>query len=177
MDWKQYAPYLVPLLVMGLLARRVMKAQQARPVKAGRLWIYPVILIVLTGMTLSREPAPTMLVILAFTLAAIAGGALGWFRVHTLEFSVDPETNTVHSKASPLGAILLVGLLLFRQGLNYVLKDVGVHGADLLRWTDGALIFTAVMFAAQSAHTWVKASKLMPAAGSVEAVAPPKSAE
>ena len=176
MEWKQFAPYLVPLLIMAVLARRVIRAQQARPVKTGRLWIYPLVLVALTILTLSHEPAPTMLVVVAFAVVALAGGVLGWFRVHTLEFSIDPETNVVHSKASPLGAILLVGLLVFRQVLKYVLNDEGVKGVDLVHWTDGALIFTAVMFAAQSAHTWVKASKLVPPSP-VEGVAPSKSAE
>jgi len=162
MDWKQLAPFLVPVLVVALFARRMIRAQQHQPVRIQRLWIIPAILLVLTGLTLAREPAPSLPVILAFVLAAAAGGAVGWYRVHTLEFTVDPETGAVLSRATPFGALLLVGLLIFRYGMKYVLTDEGVRGVDLVHWTDGALLFTAAMLTAQSAHTWVRARKVVP---------------
>ena len=159
---KEFGPYLVALIVVALLARRVMKAQKARPVRMWRLWTLPAILLLATGSTLAKEPAPSLLVAIAFVLAAAGGGALGWYRVHTLEFTVDPETRAISSKATPFGAILLVGLLLFRYALKYLLNAEGVSGTALVPWTDGATIFTACMLIAQSAHTWGRARKLLP---------------
>jgi len=162
MTWQQLAPYFVPVLVMVVLARRVMKTQRPSAVRLWRLWIFPAVLVALTGLTLAHEPAPGMLAILAFAMAASAGAALGWFRVHTLEFTVDPETGTIFSKSTPVGAIILVALLLFRYALKDVLSGEGIRGVELVRWTDGALIFTAAMLLAQSAHTWVRARRLLP---------------
>lgn len=159
---KDLVPYLVALLVLALFARRVLKAQRPRAVKMGRLWILPTILVVMTGLTLANEPAPGWLAIGAFVLAAGAGGAFGWFRVHMLEFVVDPATNAISAKSTPLGAVLLTGLLLFRYALKYMLHMEGVSGVSLLRWTDGALVFTAALLAAQSTHTWICARKLLP---------------
>lgn len=159
---KEIAPYLVALLVAALLVRRVIKSQKPRAVNLRRLWILPVILVTTTGTTLANEPVPSPLAMVAFVLAGTAGAALGWFRVHTLEFSVDPETRAISSKATPLGAILLIGLLVFRYALKYALHLEGVRGVDLVRWTDGAMMFTLGMLVAQSAHTWIRAHRLLP---------------
>jgi membrane protein CcdC involved in cytochrome C biogenesis len=167
MSWKELAPYLIPALVMVLLARRVMKTQQPSAVRLWRLWILPGALLAITGLTLAHEPIPGVLAIGAFVLAAAAGAALGWFRVHTLEFTVDPETGTIFSKSTPVGAIILVALLMFRYAIKSVLTGEGVRGVELVRWTDGALIFTAAMLVAQSAHTWVRARRLLPLPGPV----------
>jgi membrane protein CcdC involved in cytochrome C biogenesis len=148
MDWKVVAPYVIPLLVVALLARRVMKSQRPSVVRVERLWIFPVILLVLVGLTLSRETTPSLVWIVAFALVAAAGGAFGWFRVHTLEFSLDPETGAVSSKSTAFGAILLVALLLFRYAIKYFLNDAGIRGVEVARWTDGALIFSASMLIA-----------------------------
>jgi membrane protein CcdC involved in cytochrome C biogenesis len=166
MNWKELAPYAVPVLVMALLARRVMKAQQPSVVRLERLWIFPAILLVLTGVTLAHEPIPTIFWMAAFVFVAAAGGAFGWFRVHTLEFIKDPDTGAVTSKSSPFGAIVLVALLLLRYAIKYFLSDEGIRGVELVRWTDGGLIFSAAMLAAQSAHTWVRARRLPPAVAS-----------
>lgn len=160
MDTLHLGQFIVPLLVVALFARRVAKAQQARPVKLGRLWIFPALLLLGTYFTLSREPPPTLLTVAGFLLACLAGGALGWFRVHTLEFSIDPASGAIMSKASPFGALILVGLLAFRYGLKYLLNDEGVRGQELALWTDGAMLFTAAMMVAQSAHTYVRARRL-----------------
>ncbi len=162
MNWKEYAPYLVPLLVVALLARRAMKAQRPSAVRPGRLWILPAILLLMTGLTLANGSAPSLPTVGAFILAAAAGGTLGWFRVHTLEFSIDPETKAISSKSTPFGAFLLVGLLVFRYAIRYLVNGEGIRGVELVRWTDGALIFTVAMIAAQSVHTWVRASRLAP---------------
>ena len=162
MNGKELAPYIVPLVAVALLGWRLVRAQRSRTIRPGRLWVLPAFLLTMTGLTLAKEPAPTLTVIAAFLLAAAAGGALGWFRVHTLEFSVDSETNAITSKSTPLGAVILVALLLFRYAIKYVLHDEGVRGVELVRWTDGALIFSASMLIAQSAHTWVRARRLLP---------------
>lgn len=159
---KDIAPYVVGLLVAALLARRVLKAQQPQRVKMARLWILPAILVVAMVLSMANEPVPGMLAVGAFLVAAAAGAALGWFRVHTLEFSIDPETGAISTKSTPVGAFLLVGLLGFRYALKYVLHEQGVSGVNLVRWTDGAMIFTVSMLIAQSTHTWVRARKLLP---------------
>jgi hypothetical protein len=163
MDWKHFAPYLAPLLAVAFMARRVLRAQQPKAVKTGRLWILPAILLVLVGLTLANGRMPPPIALAAFAAVAAVGAAIGWYRVHTLEFSVDPESGAIMSKATPFGAFLLVGLIVVREALNYVLKGEGVRGAQLVLWTDGALIFAAAMLVAQSAHTWVRARRLAPA--------------
>lgn len=173
MLWKDFAPYLVALLAGALIVRRLAKAQQARSVKTSRLWVVPSVLVVSTAMTLASVPAPSFLTIIAYLFAAGAGGAFGWYRVHTLEFSIDPNSGAIMSKATPLGAIVLVGLLLFRYALKYFLQTEGLAGLALARWTDGLLVFTAAMLVTQSVHTWVRARQLLPGKASVPLAGPP----
>jgi hypothetical protein len=158
---REFAPYLVTLLVVALVARRIMKAQEPRKLKLNRLWILPGVLVAVTILTLANGRTPSLLVIGAYVLAAAAGGAFGWFRVHTLEFTVAPDTREISTKASPLGALLLVGLLVFRYGLKYALNLEHVNGAALVRWTDGLLVFGVAILVAQSAHTWLRVRHLL----------------
>jgi hypothetical protein len=127
----------------------------------------PAILLVLTGLSLSTGSRPPLIALAAFVLAAAAGGAVGWFRVHTLEFTVDPETGAVMSKSTPFGTFLIVGLLLFRYALQYFENRAGLRGEQLILWSKGALLFVVAMMVAQSVHTWVRARRLAPAPASL----------
>jgi hypothetical protein len=171
MSW--IGPYLVPLVIAALVLRRMIKTQKSRPVRFWRLWLIPSILVFIALATLFSS-FPGFIALLFMVLAAAAGGALGWFRVHTLQFSTDPETGAVHSKGTPLSAVLFVGLFAARWGLKSVFQDTGLAAAtSFVHWTDAGLMFTASLLAAQSAHTWVRArAVLMRPMG--ESIGPPK---
>jgi len=161
MDWKIFGPYVVPLLVAAILLRRAMRAQKPRAVRMQRLWIFPAILVVATFLSLKREPPPGIGVMAAFLFACLAGGALGWFRVHTLEFMVDSESGAVSTRATRLGALLIVGLIALRYGADLAFKDLGLTaGANVVHVTDAMLIFSTSMFVARSIHTWIRARAL-----------------
>jgi hypothetical protein len=160
MSW--IGPYIVPLVLAALVLRRMIKTQKARPVRFWRLWLMPAIMVLVALGTLFSS-FPGIVALLFFILAAGAGGALGWFRVHTLEFSTDPETGAVHTKGTPLSAVLFVGLFAARWGLKDLFHNTGLAAAtSFVHWTDAGLMFTASLLAAQSAHTWVRARALLP---------------
>jgi len=164
MDWKSLSPFLVPLLVAALLLRRALRVQKPKTVRMTRLWIFPVLLLLVTAMSLAREPQPGILLGIAFLAACVGGAAIGWFRVHTLEFSLDSESGKVSARATRLGALLIVGLIGLRYLADLALKGLGLTaGADLVRATDAMLIFSTSMFVARSVHTWIRARTLISA--------------
>lgn len=158
MNWNALSPYLVPLLVGAILLRRALRAQKPKRVRFATLWIFPVLLFLVTVSSLAREPAVGIGVVVAFIIAALAGGAIGWYRVHTLEFSVEAESGRILARANRWGAILVVGLIAVRYLSDVALKKLGLTaGADLVHVTDAMMVFTTAMLLARSIHTWIRA--------------------
>src|SRR5205823_5445491 len=109
-----------------------------------------------------HEGFPGFLVVLVFTVAAGAGAAIGWFRVHTLEFSLDAESGKVSARATQFGALMIVGLIGLRYLAELGIKQFGLGaGARLVYASDATLIFSTSMLVARSVHTWIKAHALV----------------
>lgn len=160
----QLSPFIAPLIIGALLVRRAMRMQKPQTVRTTRLWIFPALLLLVTLMSLWHEGLPDILVSLVFIVAAAAGGAIGWFRVHTLEFSLDAESGKVSARATQLGALLIVGLIAIRYLGDYAIKTFGLSaGLKFLHATDATLLFSTAMLLARSVHTWIRARELIAA--------------
>jgi hypothetical protein len=160
----QLSPFIVPLVVAALVLRRAMRVQKPRTVRMTRLWIFPALLLLVTVMSLWHEGFPGLIATLVFVAAAAAGGAIGWFRVHTLEFSLDAESGKVSARATQFGALLIVGLIGLRYLADFAVKSFGLDaGGNLVHATDATLIFSTSMLMARSAHTWIRARALIAA--------------
>lgn len=160
----QLSPFIAPLLVGALLVRRAMRVQKPQTVRTTRLWIFPGLLLLVTLMSVWHEGFPGILVSLVFIIAAVAGAAIGWFRVHTLEFSLDAESGKVSARATQLGALLIVGLIAIRYLGDYAVKTFGLTaGLKFLHATDATLLFSTAMLVARSIHTWIRARELIAA--------------
>ena len=159
----QLVPLIAPLVVAALVWRRTMRAKP-KTVRMTRLWIFPGLLLLVTVMSLWHEGFPGILMSFVFITAAAAGGAIGWFRVHTFEFSLDAESGKVSARATQLGALLIVGLIGVRYLADYAIKAFGLNaGANVIHATDATLILSTSMLVARSAHTWIKARALIAA--------------
>ena len=161
MNWNQLLPYLGPALVVILIARRTLRAQQPRRIRPGLLWIQPAIL--LAGMIAAFAAMPVQLSPLAmaiFAVGMVAGAAIGYFRALHQEFSIEPETGNVMSKATPLGSILFLGIFVIRYAMNYWMKggqqtDVRhPPSANVMLYTDAMLFFAFAMVAATAFEVW-----------------------
>jgi hypothetical protein len=156
--------YIVPLVLAAIILRRAMRGQKPRTVRMQRLWIFPALLLLVTWMSLGREGFPGFLLTLVFMAVALAGGAIGWFRVHTLEFSLDKESGKVSARATQLGALLIVGLIGLRFLADYAIKQFGLNaGGNVVHASDATLVFTTSMLVARSVHTWIRARALIAA--------------
>jgi hypothetical protein len=164
MDWKQLAPFVLPLLIVAMIARRAMRAQTPQRVRPGRLWIQPLYLGVAMALVFSNAPAPGLWGILLLAVGAAAGIGVGYLRALHQEFSIDPETGNVMAKGTPVAAILFIGLFVVRFGLDYMIKGgarVPVHSAQLLLYTDTMMFFAFAMSAASAWEIWRRTRPLI----------------
>jgi hypothetical protein len=176
MDWKQIAPYIFPLVIVALIARRAMRSQTPQRVRPGRLWIQPAYLGIAMVLVLSSAPMPGLLGILLFAAGAAVGIGVGYLRALHQEFSVDAETGNVMAKGTPIAAILFIGLFLVRFGLNYLVrsgKPVPAHSAQLLVYTDAMLFFAFAMSAASAWEIWRRTRPLIAEYKSLQEQQPP----
>ncbi|HWA90787.1 MAG TPA: hypothetical protein VG889_12165 [Rhizomicrobium sp.] len=164
---KDFAPYIAPLIIVLLVGRRVLKAQTAQRVRPGRLWIAPAYLAVLMALVMWHTPVPGPLEIAIFAAAVLIGLGVGYMRALHQEFSIEPETGNVMSKASPVGSILFIAIFLVRFGLNMWMN--GGAGPDmahppspkLFLYTDAMLFFAFAMVSATAWEVWRRTRPLI----------------
>jgi hypothetical protein len=171
MQFKDFLPYLAPLLVVLVIGLRFMRARQPRKIKPGRLWTGPVS--VLAGMAvvfvnpLFPNPFANPYAIPLFAVAAIIGCGVGYLRALHQEFSINPETGDVMSKASPVAMLVFLAIFVVRFGLSSLMG--GGANADmnrppspgLLLYTDAMLFFAFGMVSASAWEVWRRTRPLV----------------
>jgi hypothetical protein len=162
MDWHILSPLILPLLVAAFLLRRALKQQKPKRVRFTLLWLVPALFAVVTLFSVTNGPQPGIVASLAWLVAMVAGGLIGWYRVHTLEFTFDKCSGRVSARATQFGALLIVGLVALRYGADFIIRKAGLgSGAGLVYATDATMLFTTSMFVARSVHTWNRARALV----------------
>lgn len=146
-DWRHASSFVVPLLVFALILRRSLRE---RKVRTTRMWLYPAILGAAALYTMAHEPMPGLAAIAGFVGAAILGAGIGYLRARHQQFTLDPATGEISSKATPLGTILIGVFFVARFGLEFFThaRDVP-HALGLQRATDAGLIFAFALMVAQ----------------------------
>lgn len=162
---QQLAPYIAPAIVLALLVWRGARAKP-RPVRLSRMWISPLIVGAMTVATLALTAKPEIAVIAAYAAAALAGAGIGHLFGRHLELSIDPATGAISSKATPVGTFLVIGLFLVRYGLKIVFPELNAQpaahpSADVLVWTDGALVFGCALVVSQALTIWLRTRPLV----------------
>lgn len=148
--------YLIPVIVIAVLALRMRRRMQARPLKPSRLWIWPGILAVLLALTFLHPPVFTLLGIGIFAAAAVLGVGLGYLMSRHQHLTVDQETGTLTSKMSPIGMALFLLLFAGRFVVRMVVEGgqapdkLMAHSGQVMMWTDAGLIFVLAMVSAQA---------------------------
>jgi Kef-type K+ transport system membrane component KefB len=167
MDWKQIGPYIVPLIVVALIARRLFRAQQARRIRPMALWIGPIIVLLGMAAVFATSPMPTPSAMALFVVGAVAGGVVGYLRALHQEFSIDPETGNVMSKATPLGSILFLGIFVIRFGMNYWMRGgmtpdmAHAPNPQVILYTDITLFFAFAMVTASAFEVYRRTRPLI----------------
>ena len=178
---KEFAPYILPLIVVLIVGRRLMN-NKPRKVRVNRIFWFPGFVIVATVLTLWSAPLPKpwWLWIPIDIVAIGAGLVVGFLSAHHQEFALNYETGTITSKATPVGTILIAALFLMKFGLKFILPDVNgspfsasgyfdspipsaPHSgpASIMGWTDAGIVFSCAMLFARAFTTWLRAQPLI----------------
>jgi hypothetical protein len=151
--------FLIPALFVGLA---LLRSAKSRNLRIERLWISPAIILVATGLALSQQGWPSDRMFFAYTVSAIGGGLLGWWRGRSTRISVHPETHALTSQTSPFGMVILVAIFTVRFGLRGFMADrasyLHVSAAAI---TDVFLLLAVGLVCAQRLEIALRASRLL----------------
>ena len=186
MTWQQLLPYLAPVIVLVLVARRLIR-NAPRKIKPWRMFIPPVIIAVLVAVTFATTPTPGPIWIAGFAAALAVGGVVGFLMTHHQEFAIDRETGEITARATPIGLILVAGFFIVRFGARYVMNGGNPYAAQnfqpnahpsasLIGWTDIGIMFSVGLVFARAITTWVRTRPLIPGHTQAKEAAPPPSA-
>lgn len=156
-------PRLIPLIVFpAVILLIVLRNRRRRRLHETGLWILPAIIVPFIGLGLYFTPhAPFGIGAYAVFAGALAlGAAAGWWRGKTVDIAREPD-GSLSAQASPLGILLILGLLAARSGLRVLLED---HAAawhlDVAVVTDAFLLFAVGLVVAQRAEMFLRARTL-----------------
>jgi len=151
--------YVVPVLIIGLV---ILRNARARHLKVERLWVSPVLLLVLTATTFSQQQMPTPMMIAGDIAALALGATLGWWRGRFTKITVNPETHDLTSQASPVGMVLILAIMLIRQGLRgYATANAGALHVSVVEVTDAFLLLAVGLVCAQRLEMALRANRLL----------------
>jgi len=159
--WLQYV---IPLVVIGIVFTiRWKRMSQDRPLKLERLWIVPAVHCVIAGVLLtSAPPAGWIWGLCAVALAV--GAAVGWQRGRMMRITVDPVSHTLNHRGSPAAFLLVLAIVVVRQGLRNESVDRAL-GLDAMAVTDIAICLIVGLFTAQRLEMYLRGRRLLAGVG------------
>jgi hypothetical protein len=136
------------------------------------MWVTPLLGLVAVVSALARESAPGAIATAVLAAATLAGAGAGYLRALHIKLSIDDETGSVTSKATPIGTLLIVAFLLVRVGLDYAINGAwrpgpprfvnpSSHGVDLFRLADAAMLFATAMTLSQRVEIFRRTQQLI----------------
>jgi hypothetical protein len=168
MTQQQVLQFLPVLIILPLLYRRMRKMTKAQPLKLGRLWIRPAVILLAAGLVVFLpQPGQHVRHFLAMdwawlALAAGLGGVAGWHWARTMAIEVHPEDGTLMVKGG-FAAVLVMGvLILFRMGLRTGLAAEGkAWNLDELLISDALIVYTAFLFTLRAVEMYLRAREVL----------------
>jgi uncharacterized membrane protein len=169
------ASYLVPLGVVALVV--ILRNSRPRRLKIDRLWLWPVIYLVMMVFALYAAPPPITVVSIAIlVVAALVGAAIGWQRARFIQVHIHPETQDITSRASPIGIIFIFAILLVRYaGRDFLASNAASLHLPVIAITDGFLVLAVAMLSVQRLELWMRASRMLAQAKASIGPPPPSS--
>ena len=166
------AKYLPLLLVIPLVLWRMQRMSRKQPLKLNRLWIRPAsvlvvcVMVIVLPQVLHPRGMPVhgfgMMDLLAIAVAIPLGAVAGWYMGRTMKIDVHPEEGTLMVQASPIGLLVILGLVVLRLGLR------AGAGYEAQAWHlnvglifEGLIVFSAALFTVRSLEMYLRAKKLM----------------
>ena len=160
---RTYIGYLVMALALIFLIRRSMGAVRGRRIRAGTLWVIPVLLILIAALTLAVTPPRDMIGIGVLAVVAIVGGVIGWYRGKFTHITLDPETGVLTGKNSPIGMMLILGLYVVRYAVQTWARTHPDHSGNAVLAADAAMVLGFATLIVSRLEMWLRCRKLMAA--------------
>jgi hypothetical protein len=130
---------------------------RARPLRLETLWIVPALIALITALVFYQS-MPAGIQWLYVGLALAAGAALGWRRGALMRISVDPETHALNQQASPMAILVILVLMVVRQGMRMEASTMGVNIAFL---SDLLVVFALGLLATTRLEMFLRARRLL----------------
>ncbi|RAK52072.1 CcdC protein domain-containing protein [Phenylobacterium deserti] len=152
-------PYLIPLVIIALA---LLRNARSRRLRVERLWVGPVLILLAAALAITHTPSPGFVTFTAWSLAFIAGSALGWWRGRFTHITVDAETHALTSRTSPLGLLLILAVFAIRALLRGALADnaASLH-VSLAEISDGFLLFAVGVVCTHRLEIALRATRLL----------------
>ncbi|HZK98888.1 MAG TPA: hypothetical protein VFC47_03220 [Caulobacteraceae bacterium] len=153
-------------LIIGLaVVVGVMLLRNSRPrtLRVERLWIRPMIFLALLATTLAAAPPPLTPIGMALLAAAlIVGCALGWLRGRSMRIEVHPRTHDVTSRASPVGMVFILALVVLRLEMRgAAVQSPSVIGVPATTATSALILLAVGMMVTQAIEMWLRSRRLL----------------
>jgi len=156
------APYwtsVVPLLAIGLV---ILRNSRARRLRVETLWIMPVVILALVGLSLTSQGMPSPMMLGLDIAALVVGATLGWWRARFTHISVDPATHQLTSRASPVGMLVILAIFALRYAVRlYAPQGASSLGVSAVAVADALLIITVGLVCAQRLELALRATRLL----------------
>jgi membrane protein CcdC involved in cytochrome C biogenesis len=153
----------IPFVAMGAaLVLIILRNRRKRTLRPHLMWIVPAIVLPLIGMGLWFTPHAPFgpLAYAAFAAALTLGAIAGWWRGKTITIEEQPD-GVLKAQASPLGLVLIVGLLAVRGALREVMQTHAMDwGLDVAIVTDAFLLFAVGLIVTQRIEMYWRVRKI-----------------
>jgi len=149
------------VIVVALLAFRMRRLQKLRPLRLERLWITPVLFLVLSAVILIGHP-PQGADWAWLVLALLVGSGLGWVRGRLINITLDPATRGLNMRSSPLAVLFLIALYFVRVGARtyFISQSAGSH-VDITLVTDASILLATGLFGISCLEMWLRGRRIL----------------
>ncbi len=160
---------LIPIVIAFVLV--ILRNSRARRLRIEQMWIAPVIIVAMIGLALWGESQASVArggpglaltpLNLGLDIAGIVLGAvLGWWRARFTNITIDPATHELTSRASPIGMVVILGILVLRTAVRTY-----ATGGALGEWAgpiaDALLVMSVGLVCAQRLEIYIRAKGLL----------------
>ncbi len=161
-QYEHLLPYLLPVLVLILIVRR---GVTARKIKIERMWVMPALLIFAGASMFASAQIPGVLIFAELAAALAAGAIVGWYRGRLTHITIDPATQDLTSKTSPVGVVLIAVLFAARYGIRLAFPDIASGHESLASQagaiTDALALFGIGALVVQRLEMWLRCRRLL----------------
>jgi hypothetical protein len=156
------APAWVALIPLAMISLVILRNSRARRLRIEGLWISPVLILVLVGLSFSQQAMPTPLMLGIDIAALVVGAGLGWWRARFTTITVDPATHELTSRASALGMLVILAIFALRYGVRmYAADSASSLGVSANAIADAALVISVGLVCAQRLEIALRATRLL----------------